>query len=948
MDVAPTAAALAQTTCLTDDDAAALVSDDLDAAQRATLSSHLDACERCRRFVSALAAMDQATDHGTAAQAAAPTLPGGGAASGLRAGDALGRFRLTRPLGNGAMGEVWAARDPELDREVALKLLRLRSDALGAEATTRMRREAQAMARLNHANVVTIYELGTDGPDRVFCAMELVEGATLRRWLETPRAWRAVIDVARAVGRGLAAAHAAGLIHRDIKPENILIADDGRTLVSDFGLAKLADLGGIELAAGEAGEGASSEVLTIAGAVIGTPAYMAPEQLAGRPDPRSDQFSYCVMIYEALFGARPFAGSSFAALADAIARGPDRPAELRGVPRGVLRCLTRGLAADPDARWPSMAALADALDRAARAPRRRRIAAVGLAGVAVLAAGGLGLAGGRGPEVCAAGARILDPLWNPVVRSTHIGRLTALDPAARVSIASATQLVDDWTRSWRIERVAACTVDAPQRAARLDCLDRGLQDLRAQLALWRTGDRGVLEAAVRAAAELPDLHRCVATAPGRAIDPILAAQVTQTDARVRSGRAAEARADVDAMLALAEATGRPRDLAVALASAARAEREVGELVRARDHLARAAREAGRAGDDRTLLDALVDEAAVIIELGQPLVSLGLLDAAQALDERTGASVSPRVHVTRGAALQQAGRTREALAVLGGVLPAIEADAARDPRAQLLLASLLGKISAAQRQLEDYAQALAVSQRQLAIYEHQLGLGHPEVARALTDVASSEMHLSRYADAKRHVARAREIALTTFGEHHLMTGSLHLLSAQIASFEMRLDDARAEYGHARAAFTSVLAADHPRFGIVEAGLGELERSADRCKQAIPHFERSLHIAEVSGHDPRNHALRLIDLGFCLADVGRVDEGRNTLLRAIAELDDLHMDKRWYSEPYAALADLEEAAGRRAQAIELMKKALDALRDDPRPDAALLRQYEQERLDAWTKR
>jgi len=941
MDVAPTAAA--QTTCLSDDDAAALVGGELDAAQRATLGGHLDGCERCRRFVSALAAAELATEEAGAAHDADR-----GASEGLHAGATLGRFRLIRPLGNGAMGEVWAARDPELDREVAVKLLRLRPGALGVEATARMRREAQAMARLNHANVVTIYELGTDGPDRVFCAMELVEGVTLRRWLETPRSWRAVMAIARAVGRGVAAAHAAGLIHRDIKPENVLIADDGRTLVSDFGLAKLADLGGVERVERAAVDDATSGVLTAAGAVIGTPVYMAPEQLAGRPDPRSDQFSYCVTIYEALFGGRPFAGGTLAALEAASARGPDRPADLRGVPRGVLRCLARGLAADPDARWPEMAALVDALDRAVRAPRRRRVALAGLAAVAVLAAGVFGVVDGRATEACASGAGMIVPLWNPIVRSTQIGRLTALDPGARVSIASATRLVDDWTQSWRIAHAAACTVDAPRRAGRLDCLDRGLQDLRAQLAVWRTGDRAVLEAAVRAAAELPDLQRCVAPAAGRAIDPILAAQITQTDARVRSGRATAARADVDAMLALAEAIRQPRDLAVALISAARAEREVGELVRARDHLARAAREAGRAGDDRTLLDALVDEAAVIIELGQPLVSLGLLDAAQALDERTGASASRRIQVTRGAALQQAGRAPEAVATLRAVMPAIEADAVRDPRAQLLLATLLGKLSAAQRQLDDFAQSRALSERQLAIYEASLGRSHPDVARSLADLAGSEMHLMRYADAKAHLARAREIALTTFGEHHLLTGSLYLLNAQVASYEQRLDDARADYEHARAAFTNVLPTDHPRFVVVESGLGELERSADRCKEAIPHLERALHISEVSGHDPRNHALQLIDLGFCLADVGRTDEGRNALTRSIAELDDLHMDKRWYSEPYAALADLEEAAGHRPQAIELEKKALAALRDDPRGDAAALRAYEQERLDAWTKK
>jgi eukaryotic-like serine/threonine-protein kinase len=958
MDVAPTAPAAAlvpSSPCLSDDDAAALVGDSLDAAQRRVLGDHIDQCDRCRRFVSALIEAElpteQAIDRGAAG------------ATGLRAGDTLGRFKLSRLLGHGAMGEVWAARDPELDREVALKLLRLRPGALGVEATTRMRREAQAMARLNHANVVTIHELGTDGADRVFCAMELVEGVTLRGWLATPRTWRAVMAVARAVGHGVVAAHAAGLIHRDIKPENILIADDGRTLVSDFGLAKLADLGAGDQTPPSGGAAARRQApvgdvhasapvtsapsgdLTTVGTVIGTPVYMAPEQLAGKPDARSDQFSYCVTIYEALFGMRPFGGASLDELETAIARGPDRPADLRGVPRGVLRCLVRGLAAAPEARWPAMAALVDALDHAARAPRRRRIA-LGVAGAAAVAAAAFALVGARSPDACASGARLIDELWSPAARITQIGQLTALDPRASVSVASATQLVDDWARAWRLGRRDACTVDEPQRTARLDCLDRGLHDLRAQLAVWRAGDRGVLEAAVRAASELPDVRGCVAEA-GRPLDPFLSEQIARTDALVRSGRAVAARAQLGAMLAVAEATRQPRDLAIALVSATRAERDVGELTAARDHLARAAREAGRASDDRTLLDALIDEAAVIVELGQPLVSLGLLDAAQALDERSGARASRRISVTRGGALQQAGRTAEAIATLRTALPAVELDAAGDARARLLLGALFGKLSAALRQIEDYEGARAAMQRSLAIYEASLGPSHPEVAHALGDLASCEVHLMHYAEAKAHLARARAIALDTFGEHHVLTGSLELGSAHIAEFERRFADARADYEAARVAFTNVLPPDHPRFAIVEAGLGELEREADRCKEAIPHFERSLHITEVSGHDPRDHALHLIDLGYCLADVGRIDEGRNVLTRAIAELDDLHMDKRWYSEPYAALADLEAAAGHRAAAIELERKAIDALRDDPRSDAVRMRVYEQEQLDAWTK-
>ena len=927
--------------CLSDDDAAAFVSGDVDGGVRDRVARHLDACDPCRRFVSKLAAAEIATPATVLDVTAGPT--------GLRADGQLGRFRLIRPLGAGSMGEVWAARDPELDREVALKLLRVRPEAINRDATARMRREAQAMARLNHPNVVTIHELGTDDHGRVFCAMELVDGTTLRSWIAQRRPWRSVINMAGAIGRAIAAAHAAGLIHRDIKPENVLIDRAGHPLVSDFGLAKLVDLSEAELVSDElAGESMLAVSLTRTGAVIGTPHYMAPEQLSGRPaDARSDQFAYCVTIYETLFGARPFRGASIEELRLAIVHGPMIPAKLGGVPRGVLRCLVRGLTLDPAARWPSMSALVHELERAARRPRRR-LAALAVA-VTSLGAGlaATALLGSR-DDGCLAGVQLIDDLWNPTVRDAQVARFTALDSTAGVAIRSATRLVDDWTAGWQLGRRAVCTVNGPERTARRDCLERDLQDLRAQLAIWRTADRVILDAAVQAAAALPDLHDCVAPPPDRELNPALAAQITQTDALVHSGRAALALELVAPMLAAATRAGNPRGHAIALVSAGRAERDAGKLELARAHLAHAAQEAGRAADDHTLLDALVDEAAVLVDLGKPQVALGLLDAAQALDSRGGARARQRITVARGDALQQAGRIDEAITTLRELLPSVETEATRDAGARLELASLLSKLATALRRIERYPEAFELTTRALAIYEASLGPSHPDVARTLRDLATAEQHLERYADAKHHLARAIDIAVHGVAQNDALLGSLYVVSAQIALYESRLDDARADYERARAATATVLPPDHVRFAFIESGLGELDRAQDHCKDAIPHFERSIHIMDVNGHDPRAHALRLIDLGYCLGDTGRTDEARNVLLRSISEILDLHIDKRWLSDPYANLAELEYAAGNHTAAIELERKALAALVDDHTKGAEVLRAYEREMLEAWTKK
>ncbi len=215
----------------------------------------------------------------------------------------LGRFELGRQLGVGGMGVVVEARDPRLHRMVALK--RMRPDVTrSAVARARFLREAQVLARLHHPNVVTVFEVG-EADDEIFIAMEVVAGDTLRDWMRTPHDWREVVDVFQAIGRGLAAAHALGLVHRDVKPANILIDRDGTPKIADFGVARA--FHGDDDAAGPISATSSlAHTLTSTGGVMGTPAYMAPEQgRGGQVDGRADQYAFCVSLHEALTGARP-------------------------------------------------------------------------------------------------------------------------------------------------------------------------------------------------------------------------------------------------------------------------------------------------------------------------------------------------------------------------------------------------------------------------------------------------------------------------------------------------------------------------------------------------------------------------------------------------------------------------------------------------------------------
>jgi serine/threonine protein kinase len=269
----------------------------------------------------------------------------------------LGRFVLRGTLGCGGMGTVLEAYDAALDRKLALKVLH---PTLDDRYALRLVREAQALAKLSHPNVVHVYEVG-EVEGRTFIAMELLHGRTLREWQEQERPdWRACVEAYLQAGQGLAAAHAAGLVHRDFKPGNCIIDADGRVRVLDFGLVRELE-GAADDEPGTTARGREplGETLTRTGVVLGTMAYMPIEQLDGKPvDARGDQFSFCVSLYEALYGERPFAGETLDLLAETLTSGTVRPAPAgTRVPKKLRSVLLRGLSADPGGRWPSMAAL---------------------------------------------------------------------------------------------------------------------------------------------------------------------------------------------------------------------------------------------------------------------------------------------------------------------------------------------------------------------------------------------------------------------------------------------------------------------------------------------------------------------------------------------------------------------------------------------------------------
>ncbi len=415
-----------------------------------------------------------------------------------RPGETVGRYRLERELGRGGMGVVFAAHDPRLDRPVAIKVLR-RTD----REDTRLRREARVLARLDHPNIVAVYDVGRWG-SQTFVTMALVEGRDLRTWLQTRQ--RQPSDVLAAftqAGRALQAAHDAGVIHRDFKLSNAMMTDAGHVVVLDFGLAYEWQTAALirtpdELDSAEPDGFASLLTRTGTGWVLGTPAYMSPEQHQGSTvDAASDQYSYCVALHEALFGRRPFNGNKRELLAAKLEGfGSDHvlPETRPPLPREFERALLRGLNPTPGERWPSMANLLEALQPSR--PRRALRWTLGGAAVATVA----GLVVSSTPDPCASIPARVASRWGSPIRN-EITDAFAGQPDRGALMANLDRL-DDWHRIWGVVRADACR--ARQRAApddlvdadrEIDCLERQWHDAAAVIEALRTGSRYALERA---------------------------------------------------------------------------------------------------------------------------------------------------------------------------------------------------------------------------------------------------------------------------------------------------------------------------------------------------------------------------------------------------------------------------------------------------------------------
>ncbi|HWB81741.1 MAG TPA: serine/threonine-protein kinase [Nannocystaceae bacterium] len=754
------------------------------------------------------------------------------------------RYVVLEEVGHGGMGRVLRAYDPKLQREVALK--EVRSDLLGPEGARRLVAEARAMAKLSHPNVVAVYDVEEIGDDEVVLVMEYVAGRTITRWLATPRTWQEIVACFRRAGRGLAAAHAAGLLHRDFKPDNVIVGDDGRVRVTDFGLAREIALPATDEPRDPSPTSSTGD--TTAGALASTLPYLAPERLMGGPaDRATDQFAFCVALWEALFGARPFAGESLGELAFAMSAGPPQPPSSK-VPARVIAAILRGLATDANARWPDLRALLDAIAYDPSQRRRRALRLV--AGVAVVGATIVGVrawASARAQQ-CSEDAAIahLAGAWDDARRSEVAAAIRGIGAAyADDVLTRVTRSLDDYGSAWtrmHTEACAATTIRGEQSATVLDlrmaCLQRAKVELVAVTQVLAQADAQTVQKAHDVLAALRPLERCADVAALQAdVEPPLP---TEADA--------VARAREHIALAWAEVEARHGENARAAADAAA--RELEQIAYAPVHtelaLVRAValdRLGDYAGAHAALRDTMQRASAshqieelkkaatwLVFVVGYRLQhfdeALRYADIGAAL-AKGDALAEGRLHRSLGIVLDTRGQYpeserehREGLAVLEAALGPDHVEVAESRFNLAVVLWRAGKLD----------EADAESRRALAARQRALGAEHPSVAAALANVAIILQTQGKNEAAEAEYRRALAIQEAAFGPDHPDAATTHRNLATVLLELGRTEEAAAEHQRALAVFEKTFGPKHSAVGAVRHDMAQVLQRQGRLEEA----------------------------------------------------------------------------------------------------------------------
>ena len=878
-------------------------------------------------------------------------------------GEAIGRYLLLSCLGRGGMGVVYAAYDPELDRKVALKLLLPHVGGGGdGMMEARLSREAQALAKLTHPNVVAIHDVGTHGR-QMWIAMELVAGQTLTAWSkERPRSWQESLRVLADAARGVAAAHAVGLVHRDLKPDNVMIDEEGRVRVMDFGLAYGRPLA-MDVTESTTIDpsidpvrpalAALSLQLTRSDTVQGTPAYMAPEQWLQREvDAAADQFGWSVMAWELLHGERPFSRTTD------MATGPCRPSSRRRrVPVWLYRIVERGMAFDPARRWPSMTTLLTALERG-RTRARLTTATLVLGGLAV--AGSAAYGHSRWEEadqtaICTADGASIADVWNADTRTALTDSILATGvPYATTTARTAVAYFDAQAEAWRAARTEACLDTRVRRTQDEDTLDRSqwcLDERRMEIAALvdelshvdaQSAQHAVLvTAGLSPVAPCRDAHR-LAAMPSLPKDRDGMTEVQRTLARAHALRAAGEHEDglaaAEAALAAAKALDWPPLTAAANFRRGELFAVSGQFPAAQTALEDAYFGAAEFG----ALDTALAAATGLIDIvgqyrGQhdeaerwfrhSNVMLANLGAGEDSLERAG------IFNSFGAVLHASGRYDQARDVHARALATYENIVGPD---HPYVATSLGNLALVLYSMGDYAAATTLNERAMAIDVQALGADHPEVADLLGYLGAIHCATEAYDRAMPLYERALAIYEKALGpEHPRVATALSNLALAHAS--------TGGYEQAKVLYTRVLAIDaktldpgHPDVAQSFANLAQLHGSMGEYAESIALHERALAIREAAlGTDHPSVAQSLNNLAGVHTSMQAYGEALPLHERALAIWEKaLGPDHPSTARTLENIAHVHKSTGAYGSAIPPLERALAIRERTLGPDHALV--------------
>ena len=740
----------------------------------------------------------------------------------LGRGSIVGRYVILAGLGAGGMGVVHAAYDPELDRKVALKLLKPKKDA-SADSQKRLLREAQALAKLQHPNVVAVHDAGT-WHGRVWVAMEFVRGETLAGWLRArERGWREVLAVMIDVARGLSAAHELGLVHRDVKPDNIMISTDGRVRVMDFGLVRAEVEGeGRNLTTSQDSRAlparqALVEELTQDGAVMGTPAYMAPEQfVAASTDPRTDQFSWCVTTWEALFGERPFAGATLWELSLSIAQGRLRRTRRgRGVPGWLRRVLERGMSNAPRDRFASMQDLLAAVERGSRR-RTRVLAALGVTSLVGAAVAGFVVSQERA-AVCGGAEARARAIWDEARRAQleQGFKATGLGFAEETARLVSARF-DQYAQLWAEGVEDACRMH--QRGEQSDhvfdlrtlCLERRYAEFSALVRLMATPDGAALDHAVQAAQGLKPVDAC-GDVP----------ELLERERWLQLPDDPEAVAQVQAL---------SRELAEVSASEQAGRVEQG-LARSTVLMARAQ----AVGHGPTLAEALYVHGRLLEQAGRTDEALSALWSSMLAAEQAGhdmARAEAMVHYLFVAATW--GEESSDFENIAAMAEALVARVAPESRLQ---GQLFNNLAIRHDMRQRSADAESMYRRSLALLERVLGQGHPEVAFLRVNLGSYLLDRGHFSEAEKFLRDALSQIVSALGESHPNVYISRLQLADALLGQGRYEEAISEAGPGFRGYEALVGPDNPRVAWFLAMRGEIQFRRGALPLALADLERA---------------------------------------------------------------------------------------------------------------